>query len=89
MILQDRTTREVAEQIGVSYTHLGLCMTGRARPRQEVRDRLPALLGVTLEECFDAELLSKEYGGVRGTNGGRPKLRPATREQDGEDRNDA
>ena len=84
MILKDITTVEAAKEIGVSAGHLYSVLAGRVRPQQAIRDKLPALLGVTLEECFDDELLAKEYGGRRGR---RPAVSPAP--QDREDRNDA
>lgn len=83
MILQDITTAEAAEQIGIEPGHLYAVLAGRTHPKQVVRDKLPALLGVALEECFDAELLSKEYGGRRG----RRATRPISTESEG--RNDA
>lgn len=83
MILQGITTVQAAELIGVDPAHLGNCLSGRTRPLQVVRDKLPAILGVALEECFDAELLAKEYGGRRGLRARRPLL------SDSEGRNDA
>lgn len=83
MIDQDITTVEAATLIGVDTAHLANCLSGRTHPAQTVRDKLPALLGVTLEECFDAELLAKEYGGRRG------RRSTGSLAKNSEDRNDA
>ncbi|MDN5744098.1 MAG: hypothetical protein L0H31_03135 [Nocardioidaceae bacterium] len=59
------TTCQAAEAIGIDHIHLGNNITGIVRPCPEVRERLPQLLAVPLEDLFDAELLSKPYDSSR------------------------
>jgi hypothetical protein len=55
-----------AAQIDVPPTHFFNCIHGKCPPSPDVRDRLPALLGLPLSELFTAEVLAKPYGGPRG-----------------------
>ena len=57
--------RAAAEKIEVSPGHLAYVMRGWAAPSQEVRDRLPALLGVPLSDLFEPWLLERRYNGPR------------------------
>lgn len=51
------TISEAALAIGVTFAKLQAPVTGRSRPSDEVRAKLPALLGVPLEDLFSAESL--------------------------------
>lgn len=48
-----------ATAIDVNYHHLRNAVGGRCRPNDEVRERLPKLLCVPLEELFHPEALEK------------------------------
>ncbi len=61
MLEQDVTTREAAEAIGEDFEHLANAIAGRSYPSALIRDRLPELLGVALEECFTPESLRRKY----------------------------
>lgn len=71
-IIIDRglSNRQVAHDIGVDEVHFQGVMQGRVVPKQELREKLPAYLDVRLEDCFTADLLARQYGGVRGRRGG-------------------
>ncbi|WP_169798565.1 helix-turn-helix transcriptional regulator [Piscicoccus intestinalis] len=51
------TVAAAAREIGVSQTHLGNTVTGRNRPNDIVREKLPELLGVPLEELFYPDMI--------------------------------
>lgn len=70
---QRYTTRQAAEAIGVDHGHLARAVSGRVRPSNEIRERLPELLGVPLEELFDSASLALPYEAHRG--GPRPHMR--------------
>lgn len=57
--------RAAAVEIDVPVQHLAYVMRGWATPSQEVRDRLPALLGVPLSGLFEPWLLDRRYKGHR------------------------
>lgn len=57
--------RAAAVKIEVPPGHLAYAVRGWATPSQEVRDRLPALLGVPLSDLFEPWLLDRNYGGHR------------------------
>jgi hypothetical protein len=57
---------KAARDLGVSYGHLRRCITGRNRPCDVLREKLPAYLGVPLEELFTPEVLAKPYVVGRG-----------------------
>jgi transcriptional regulator with XRE-family HTH domain len=63
---------QAAQEIGVTYPQLHYAMNGTTRPRPDVRERLPELLGVPLEELFTPEAL-EPYGqfGPRPMRGNR------------------
>jgi hypothetical protein len=56
-----------ARELGVSHTHLVNCLLGRCSPSPEVRDKLPAMLGLPLSELFTEESIAREYAGPRGS----------------------
>jgi len=60
-----------ATEIGVPVSHLGNCVYGKIVPSPGVRERLPRLLGVPLEELFTAEALAEEYDINRGPRAGQ------------------
>jgi len=61
--------REAAEQIGVRHQHLSGSVYGHVRPSEVVREKLPALLGVPLDELFTHDVLRVPYRGASGTMG--------------------
>jgi hypothetical protein len=61
------TVARAAGEIDVNGTHLFNCLYGKCPPSPDVRDRLPALLGLPLSALFTAESLAKKYGGPRGS----------------------
>jgi transcriptional regulator with XRE-family HTH domain len=63
---QDITGTKVATDLDISYGHLRRVITGRCRPMDDVREKLPAYLGVPLEELFTPEVLAKPYVVGRG-----------------------
>jgi hypothetical protein len=50
----------LADQVGVSYHHLYLAITGKTAPSAILRDSLPAVLGVKLAFLFTPESLAAE-----------------------------
>jgi hypothetical protein len=48
----------VAEMVGVREAHFVPALYGRIRPNMTVRERLPKVLGVPIEQLFTAEALS-------------------------------
>ncbi|MBQ1018589.1 hypothetical protein KBX71_12050 [Micromonospora sp. D93] len=50
-----------ARTIDVVEEHLRNVLRGITRPMPEVRDRLPKLLGLPLDELFTADVLAKPY----------------------------
>ncbi|MBM0258956.1 hypothetical protein [Micromonospora sp. 4G55] len=50
-----------ARQIDVPENHLRTAVGGYNRPMPEVRERLPKLLGLPLEELFTPEVLARPY----------------------------
>lgn len=61
MYAQRWSTSKAAEAIEVPYIHLAATLMGKNRPRPEVIERLPKLLGVPVEELFTAEMLAEPY----------------------------
>jgi hypothetical protein len=55
------TIRLAAELIGVPESHLRIAVGGYARPMDAVREKLPTLVGVPLEELFTPAALAKPY----------------------------
>ena len=49
----------------ITIGHLHYTSTGLAVPSPALREGLPILLGVPLEELFDADLLAREWSGHR------------------------
>lgn len=70
---QHYTIPQIAEIIGENPSHLGSALRGRAYPSELIRDTLPVVLGVPLEQLFNPDRLHMPYGGPRGRNGGRRK----------------
>lgn len=70
MILRDIRTEDAAEFIGCTKAHIGNVLAGRAHPSEEVREKLPQLLGFPIEALLDAELLAGEYTGAHGFRAG-------------------
>lgn len=74
-----RTIIDVAELIGVKYSHLAKSLGGQVTPSKRVRDLLPIVLGVPLEELYTADVLARQYTGprpgntTRGPRAGRPR----------------
>ncbi|WP_291525946.1 hypothetical protein [Branchiibius sp. NY16-3462-2] len=62
-------------EINVPYLHLRAVLLGKTRPRPEVLERLPKLLGVPVEELFTEEMLAQPFG----VAGGRPPKSEARR----------
>ena len=58
---QRRSIGVVAQAIDVPYLHLRNALYGAVVPSPAIRERLPKLLGVRLEELFDATMLAREY----------------------------
>lgn len=58
---QRRSIGVVAQAIDVPYVHLRNALYGHVVPSQAVRDRLPKLLGVRLEELFEPGTLARTY----------------------------
>jgi hypothetical protein len=50
-----------ARTIGVPETHLRNAVLGRTYPNAIVREKLPALLGIGLEDLFIPDMLAKAY----------------------------
>lgn len=65
LILADMSVTQAAEKIGVTWSHLYATVIGRTTPSEVVRQRLPELLGIPLEELYDADLLARTYAGPR------------------------
>lgn len=63
--LRDFTIRGAARAIDVPAVHLYQTLYGRIRPCPEVRERLPELLNLPLEDLFNADLLVKAYDGSK------------------------
>lgn len=53
--------------VGVTHAHLNGTIHGHIRPNHEVRERLPKVLGIPLDELFTTEILRDEPGAGRGT----------------------
>lgn len=64
---------QLAAEVGVSTGHLRSVIEGGTAPRDELRDRLPGILGVPVDELFTPDLLARRWSGTRGTQGGRTK----------------
>ncbi len=62
-----------AREINIHYPHLLRALMGVVRPCEEVRERLPRLLGVPLESLFTEEILAEPYVFARGR---RPAMPP-------------
>ncbi len=58
---QRRSIGVVAQAIDVPYLHLRNALYGHVTPSPAVRDRLPKLLGVRLNQLFTADKLAREY----------------------------
>ncbi len=56
---QGRSVGVISRVIDVPYLHLRQAVYGMVRPSQEVRDRLPGLLGVPLDQLFEATHLRR------------------------------
>lgn len=54
---------EAAEQINVRRSHLNSALLGYCAPSEDVRERLPRLIGRPLEELFTPESLAEPYRG--------------------------
>ena len=63
---QRRSIAVVAQAIDVPYLHLRNALYGVAAPSLAVRERLPKLLGLRLDEVFDAQTLAREYKTTHG-----------------------
>ncbi len=48
-----RSLSKIADEAGVPYLHLRQACRGLARPSQRVRERLPVVLGLPIEELFE------------------------------------
>lgn len=59
---------KAAAKIGVPEGHLRCAIYGVAAPNDVVRAKLPDLLGVPLDELFDAELLARRWSGTNDHN---------------------
>jgi transcriptional regulator with XRE-family HTH domain len=55
---QGRTVAGTARRIGVDRQHLTQTLAGRIRPSMQVRNELPAFLGVPLSELFTESALA-------------------------------
>jgi hypothetical protein len=55
------TIKLAAEIIGVPESHLRIAVGGYARPMDAVREKLPVLVGVPLEDLFTPDALAKPY----------------------------
>ena len=55
---QGRTIAGTARRIGVNRQHLQQALWGRIRPSEQVRNELPAFLGVPLNELFTEHALA-------------------------------
>lgn len=66
-ILRERyiTLPDAARRIDVLPGHLRGVLNGHVSPSPSVRERLPELLGLALDELFDADLLAREWTGPR------------------------
>lgn len=66
-ILRDQylTITDAADRIGVPQGHLRAVLAGTVAPQRTVRERLPELLGVPLEDLFTQDLLAREWTGPR------------------------
>ncbi len=60
-----QTMRSMAEDMGVSERHLHDTVTGKVRPQPAVREMLPKILGLPLDELFTARILEREYDPTR------------------------
>jgi len=60
---QGRTIGVIARSIDVPYIHLRNVLYGDYPPSNEVRTRLPGLLGVDLKDLFTEDMLARAYRG--------------------------
>lgn len=75
---QRYTTRQAADAIGVDWVHLGSTIKGSIRPCQAIRDRLPALLGVPLEDLYTPDMLVLPYMGDVGVGKAMTRSKPVS-----------
>jgi ribosome-binding protein aMBF1 (putative translation factor) len=59
------STALAARTIGVPENHLKHVVHGRTYPNAIVREKLPELLGLPLEDLFVPDMLAKTYDGTR------------------------
>lgn len=55
------TVTALAAECGVTYNHMRAVVYGYCRPVDHLRQVLPDILGVGLNELFDANALAKPY----------------------------
>jgi hypothetical protein len=65
---QQWTFPAVAKALDIPFPHLVRSVRGMTVPSPGLRERLPELLGVPLEELFTAEILAHTYDTHRGPN---------------------
>jgi transcriptional regulator with XRE-family HTH domain len=65
LLQQARTVAGVARLLQVSPQHLKNALSGLTPPRPEVRERLPEILGVPLEQLFTQSALTRQFGTCR------------------------
>lgn len=63
----------LARELGVKRTHLDGTLHGDTTPSPVVREQLPKLLGVPLEQLYTRALLARRWTGTRP---GRAKAEP-------------
>ena len=78
LVAQRYTTRQAADAIGVDWVHLGGTIKGHIRPCQVIRDRLPELLGVPLEDLYTPDMLVLPYMGDLGIGKAMQRRKPVS-----------
>lgn len=64
---------KAADEIGVPRGHLHNVVFGTCGLSDEVRERLPELLNLPLEELFESDVLTRPYTGHRDGHINHPK----------------
>lgn len=61
MIGERWSVSRLAEETGVTYTHMRGCVYGWAHPCDHLRQVLPEILGESITNLFDPDVLSRPY----------------------------
>ena len=55
------SVQKCADDMGVTFGHLRKVIIGHTRPKPVLREKLPAYLGVDLEDLFTEDILDQPY----------------------------